>query len=145
MLPIIFRNCPELGSTCTNTDGSYTCECNDGFTAIIIGGRIERCADVNECQVDLSRCGPNAICSNTFGGYTCTCLAGYEKKNELDATFADDPCGDIDECARGTHVCDVQFPLDCVNIEGTVYYRKSNKYIDLIPTLAGGLCEDDRR
>ena len=95
-----------------------------GFTAITIGGKIERCADINECQVDLNKCGTNAICSNTFGGYSCTCLAGYAKTNEMDGNHDPaNPCQDIDECASGDHVCDEVFPLLCLNIEGTVPFK----------------------
>ena len=107
--------CPQLGSTCSNNPGSFDCSCNDGFIAVEFNGIVQQCADINECNQNSGVCGPNALCSNTFGAFQCHCLAGYRKVEEV--------CVDKDECAEQTHLCDSQFPLDCVNVEGTYECR----------------------
>ena len=110
-----------------NTLGSYNCSCNAGFRELSWGGKIQQCADINECQVSTSSCGPNSVCGNTFGGFTCTCLAGFEKEVENDPTGN---CVDIDECKRGTHICNIKFPLDCENVDGS-YTCKVPEGLDL--------------
>ena len=47
----------------------------------ILGGILARfllnsLADVNECELDPSVCGPR-LCVNTEGSYECTCPTGY--------------------------------------------------------------------
>ena len=39
----------ENPSTCSNTFGSFTCECNDGFEQISESSPV--CQDINECEV----------------------------------------------------------------------------------------------
>ncbi|CAL1527991.1 unnamed protein product [Lymnaea stagnalis] len=53
---------------CTDTPGSYRCDCRPGF---ILNGT--RCTDIDECG--QSPC--NQICTNTPGSYTCSCSLGY--------------------------------------------------------------------
>ncbi|XP_030854057.1 neurogenic locus notch homolog protein 1 [Strongylocentrotus purpuratus] len=62
---------------CTNTEGSFTCACQEGFidtTPAPDSGR--QCEDMNECS-DASICAQSATCSNSFGSYSCSCLAGF--------------------------------------------------------------------
>ena len=66
----------EDGSTvcqgnCTNTIGSYTCSCRDGYTNV----NDTTCSDVNECMTANGGCEQN--CTNTVGSYTCSCSEGY--------------------------------------------------------------------
>uniref|UniRef100_A0AAY4AZP4 Uncharacterized protein n=1 Tax=Denticeps clupeoides TaxID=299321 RepID=A0AAY4AZP4_9TELE len=67
-------------SHCTNTIGSYTCSCLNGFSVTSPDFSINvnnMCQDVNECAVIPSVCGPNSNCTNTIGSYTCSCLNGF--------------------------------------------------------------------
>ena len=64
-------------STCFDNDGSYTCECNDGYEGY---GRT-KCDDVNECSRRVGECSKFAICIDQKGSYDCTCFDGYEDKS----------------------------------------------------------------
>ena len=66
------HNCDENAS-CSNTDGSFVCTCNDGYQ-----GNGTTCGDVNECELGTFDCSALATCNNTIGSYSCTCVFGYE-------------------------------------------------------------------
>ena len=53
----------DINASCTNNDGSFTCECNNGFK-----GDGFSCNDINECR-DSDSCDDNAICTNSDGSY----------------------------------------------------------------------------
>ncbi|KAI6657757.1 Deleted in malignant brain tumors 1 protein-like [Oopsacas minuta] len=56
---------------CTNTLGSYKCDCSDGFANL----NETFCEDVNECDLDNGGC--LQICNNTDGSFNCSCFEGY--------------------------------------------------------------------
>ncbi|KAH9505495.1 hypothetical protein Btru_057451 [Bulinus truncatus] len=58
--------------TCTNTEGSYRCICNDGYR---FDYAERKCRDVDECKEGTSSC--EQICVNSEGSYTCSCHPGY--------------------------------------------------------------------
>ena len=33
--------------------------------------------DINECELELDNCSPNAACTNTIGSFECECLSGF--------------------------------------------------------------------
>ncbi|XP_028518446.1 neurotrypsin, partial [Exaiptasia diaphana] len=57
---------------CTNTIGSYICQCNPGYN-----GDGKSCSDVDECSSAVHTCDGNAQCINTKGSYTCNCHVGF--------------------------------------------------------------------
>ncbi|VDI38553.1 Hypothetical predicted protein [Mytilus galloprovincialis] len=63
-------NCPA-NSNCTNTDGSFTCICLDGFRTVG-----SECQDIDECTERTSGC--EQICANSDGSFTCSCVYGFE-------------------------------------------------------------------
>uniref|UniRef100_A0A3P8QQM8 Uncharacterized protein n=1 Tax=Astatotilapia calliptera TaxID=8154 RepID=A0A3P8QQM8_ASTCA len=83
-------------TNCTNTIGSYYCQCKDVISNIILyysctcddgfisttGNKIFRhdqnatCEDINECHKGYP-CGQNGLCNNTQGSYYCICNAGF--------------------------------------------------------------------
>jgi len=119
-----------LGTTCTNTDGSYTCGCPTGYGAPATSGT---CTDVDECAADV--CGPGrATCTNTVGSYACTCAAGYTV-----AAASGAPCVDVDECARVTMAPCVPGGT-CRNVGGS-YACTCNAGYAVAPA-TGGTCSD---
>ena len=92
------HNC-HGNATCTDTDGSFECQCDIGYE-----GDGVNCTDVNECdnpalrRVLESHCVANAECSNTDGSYECACAEGWEGDGLVE-------CTNIDECTLGTDEC----------------------------------------
>ena len=77
---------------CNDTDGSYECKCNDGFTLdsdnhgcsgelnhyIIVNCAsmlLLRFVDINECTADTDDC--SQLCFNSKSTYHCGCNTGY--------------------------------------------------------------------
>ncbi|CAH1252407.1 MFRP [Branchiostoma lanceolatum] len=61
----------DVNAGCTNTDGSYLCQCNIGYE----GSGLE-CTDIDECSSGAP-CDSNAECSNTDGSFLCQCNRGH--------------------------------------------------------------------
>ena len=59
-----------LNANCTNTQGSYRCQCTDGYHGDGIN-----CYDDDVCS--NGPCHQKAVCSNTKGSYNCRCNFGY--------------------------------------------------------------------
>ncbi|XP_061898281.1 latent-transforming growth factor beta-binding protein 1-like isoform X3 [Entelurus aequoreus] len=57
-------------SFCENTDGSYRCQCDQGYTNPTEDP--SKCVDVNECEMSLALCG-EALCENFDGSFLCIC------------------------------------------------------------------------
>ena len=69
-----YTNCQHF---CVNTEGSFHCECNEGYKLADDG---YSCDDINECHVLNGGC--EFGCRNTNGSHQCYCYYGYELKNE---------------------------------------------------------------
>ncbi|WAR22495.1 FBN1-like protein, partial [Mya arenaria] len=85
--------CADVRKYCTNTVGSYTCDCINGYEK----NDEDACIDVDECA-DASLHGCQQMCLNNIGSYSCDCRVGYVKINGTS-------CQDVDECAGGTATC----------------------------------------
>ncbi len=76
----------DSNANCMDTDGSFECICNSGYSDS--GGNCEGMynhshricyyilhLDIDECI--SSPCGNNSLCTNTNGSYECTCNPGF--------------------------------------------------------------------
>ncbi|XP_054469931.1 LOW QUALITY PROTEIN: complement component C1q receptor [Anoplopoma fimbria] len=80
--------------SCSNSIGSFSCYCNEGFTLSEDG---RSCVDINECVSSLCR----FKCVNTVGSFLCTCQQGFHVETdgwtcapdttEISAASSDDP------------------------------------------------------
>ncbi|PFX12944.1 Angiopoietin-related protein 3 [Stylophora pistillata] len=99
------NGCSE-NANCTNTEGSYNCSCNPGFS-----GDGHKCEDIDECAHNTHNCSRNnATCTNTEGSHNCSCDPGFTGDGHI--------CQDIDECAHEIHNCSMD-SATCKNTEGS--------------------------
>ena len=63
--------------TCINTNGSFNCLCDDGYSLADDG---RTCIDINECLADLNRC--QQFCVNTEGSFRCQCNSGFQLNSD---------------------------------------------------------------
>ncbi|ELT88461.1 hypothetical protein CAPTEDRAFT_209283, partial [Capitella teleta] len=73
--------------TCVNTQGSYTCECDEGYER---HPNEKRCIDVDECERKLYDVGCHT-CVNLIGGHTCLCNDPFI----LDNNRSNETCVDL--------------------------------------------------
>ncbi|XP_065182268.1 neurogenic locus notch homolog protein 1-like [Sycon ciliatum] len=62
--------CKDKSTSCTDTVGSYKCECQTGFN-----GTAPSCTDIDECNTMCN--GTSSQCNNTLGSFLCTCDPGF--------------------------------------------------------------------
>ncbi|CAH1228499.1 MUC4 [Branchiostoma lanceolatum] len=113
------RTCLELdecmaGSRCEHVCvdhvGYYECQCHPHFNLDV---NARTCTPFYNCSVNNS-CHPQPIggcAANSTGAEFCVCDFGYELQ-------ANNSCQDIDECARGTDICD-ENARECRNTPGS--------------------------
>ncbi|CAD5125802.1 DgyrCDS14008 [Dimorphilus gyrociliatus] len=100
-------------ATCINKEGSYECQCPDGYRHDSFQSG---CIDIDECTENLHTCLAGTQCINTKSSYTCKCLPGFRKRNEtycidLNECIGEDPsargCTDIALCTNtpGSYNC----------------------------------------
>ncbi|XP_058835886.1 fibrillin-1-like isoform X2 [Topomyia yanbarensis] len=84
---------------CINLEGSYQCDCFDGF--VISRSDIRVCLDVDECSTNQGGCDHH--CHNTEGSFHCSCQIGYQ------LTENGRNCSDVNECdtenGKCSHIC----------------------------------------
>ena len=119
----------EDGSTvcqgnCTNTIGSFTCSCRDGY----VNFNETTCSDVNECMTVNGGCEQN--CTNTVGSYTCSCRDGYVNFNET-------TCSDVNECVTANGGCE----QNCTNTVGSYTCSCRDGYVNFNETTCSDVNE----
>nr|XP_034836920.1 fibrillin-2-like isoform X4 [Maniola hyperantus] len=67
-----------------------------------------KCIDIDECERNVSECGPQQRCENFYGGFSCQCPPGHRNIGKN--------CEDIDECSYG-NTC--SYNARCVNTVGS--------------------------
>jgi len=132
---------------CTNTVGSYSCGCDDGFQ----GPDPDTCEDINECDAVPAPCAAVATCSNNPGSFTCACPTGYSGNGFI--------CEDIDECrvlpdtgcddgancinSPGSFSCECRSGYDSTNGTGvTGDCTPKNECLESPCPTVGGICTD---
>ncbi|XP_072233451.1 fibulin-1-like [Leuresthes tenuis] len=113
-----------VGHGCVNSEGSYRCECQPGYTFNFV---TKLCEDVNECRQYPGRLCAHK-CENTKGSYFCSCATGFK--------LAPDGrnCEDVNECELSP--CS----QECANVYGSYqcYCHRGYQLSDI----DGITCED---
>ena len=124
------HDCTSLGQRCVNTEGSFRCECLNGYIE-----QGDYCEDIDECQ--LNPC--EQICTNTVGNYSCSCYPGCSY-NILDMCDPDASCAT--NC--GTGVCAVIDGIEmCFCGVGYYYDSTAGTCVDIDECIDGShTCED---
>uniref|UniRef100_A0A8C4QY15 Uncharacterized protein n=1 Tax=Eptatretus burgeri TaxID=7764 RepID=A0A8C4QY15_EPTBU len=86
----------RLNEVCTNTAGSYSCQCKQGYKRSPFGV----CIDRQECLEKPNICSPGR-CKDIEGGYLCICPKGYKPTPDKTMCIDDDEC-ERNPCGNGT-------------------------------------------
>ncbi|XP_077652666.1 adhesion G protein-coupled receptor E2-like [Urocitellus parryii] len=120
-------------STCTNTQGNYTCKCLPGFELNPEDPKL--CTDVNECASGQNPCHKSAHCLNQVGSYQCRCRPGWKPVRGSPNGLKNTVCEDVDECSSGKHQC--RQSAICTNTLGS-YQCHCRPGWELIPGSVNG-------
>lgn len=141
------HSCPT-DSVCVNLNGSYTCNCGEGYEIARKPNGILECQNIDECATDQFDCPETSHCTDTDGGYECTCDDNYQVVNGDCAPICTSPClnggtctnpgecsclpgftgdnceSDINECETDSlHDCHHYNIAECVNTHGGYFCR----------------------
>jgi hypothetical protein len=150
--------CPTDGtSSCVDTDGSYICECNEGYAdqsgVDDFPGSV--CANIDECATEQNECHTYATCTDTDGSYDCECNTGFTDMGGVAGTDCEcsttgfgisytnlgTECVDIDECsAPSANNCHAD--ANCTNVSGDFHCECNAGYEDQAGTDTGTSCLD---
>ncbi|GMR47408.1 hypothetical protein PMAYCL1PPCAC_17603, partial [Pristionchus mayeri] len=84
-------DCHEVAK-CTNTIGSYSCVCQEGFE----GDPFKGCTPIDKCK-SVKCDGTSETCKEVGGKPTCVCKDGFVSAGET--------CKDVNECLRTPFPC----------------------------------------
>ncbi|XP_046857298.1 neurogenic locus notch homolog protein 1-like isoform X3 [Xenia sp. Carnegie-2017] len=99
----LFNSC-NANANCTDIDGSFKCQCKEGYS-----GNGINCTNIDEC---LSHpCDDNANCTDNDGSFECQCKEGYSGNGTY--------CTNVNECLFSP--CDDN--ANCTDNEGSFECR----------------------
>eukprot|EP00035_Acanthoeca_spectabilis_P021110 m.436374 g.436374 ORF g.436374 m.436374 type:complete len:1646 (-) comp17967_c0_seq1:2147-7084(-) len=98
--------------TCTNTDGAFTCSCNNTGRELVGGPTGVACVEINECARNTDNCDGNAVCTDIPGSFQCTCIVGYTGDG-VSCTNMNECVMDIDNCDNQSTCTDTMGSFTC--------------------------------
>ncbi|XP_063712546.1 fibulin-1-like [Symsagittifera roscoffensis] len=105
-------DCDESSSTCSNSEGSFNCDCKTGYET----SGPNTCTDVDECDLGIDMC--DDLCVNTVGSYLCFC----QQPNQIllsDGFSCSTICLLDSECNGPSNgYCDSNHTRKCICVEG---------------------------
>eukprot|EP00117_Sycon_ciliatum_P019648 scpid6927/ scgid17744/ Fibrillin-1 len=111
--------------TCLNTNGSYMCLCQSGYSTSKTSSDT-LCLDNNECDLGLHNCSDTFECVNEPGSYGCSCPTGLNVSSSANECIAD-----VDECTGQPDLCK---PHSCMNSHGSYQCLCSTGYANVSST-----------
>ncbi|KAF6021416.1 hypothetical protein EB796_020283 [Bugula neritina] len=95
----------ENGGNCTNTNGSFTCQCTEFWTGDVCSEDILECSQPDSCQnsgncteleggftcncTGTDLCENSGLCVDTIGSYACNCSKTRGGLKKLETTKTD--------------------------------------------------------
>ena len=123
----------QNNGTCNNTNDSFTCDCQPGYTGTTCEQVIDHC--------DPDPCLNGGTCTSDLFGYACACPTGYTGTNceTLIDNCAGQPCQNDGVCVNhvGSYSCDCAIGWTGANCEILVDNCASG------PCQNGGTCTND--
>ena len=91
-------------ASCTDTQDSYTCECNSSM----------RWSNMHRCELRHHTLYADATCENTAGDYTCTCNSGFSGNGAS--------CTNINDCDQ-SWTCNCHANATCTDTSQIITMR----------------------